>query len=528
MAESHGSGRPTGRTRAPTRRRRTCTLLLVLVLVGSPLTVGVAVGQEPTFETTVPEPVVVPGETQELTFQLRNGAGDPDESVDTAGDVRVTVDDGDSSIEVLSGTRSLGDVADGESRNVAVRIDVPEDVEPGTYELPVEISYAHDGETQTDTGTLTVRVEDRAYFRVDDVESSVAVGDTGNVSVTMTNVGNQAASAASVSLSSTSADVAFGDASSASRYVGEWAPGETKTVTYRTTVGENADPVNYTLQSRVTYDDDGGTTEQSRQFRVGVKPTAEQSFAVSNVESTLRVGEDGDLAGTVTNTGPRAAENVVVTFEPQSPNIEASETEVAVGDLGPGESATFSFDAEVSDSAAGGSRQFTFDVRYRNDNGDQRTAASQDVQAMVEPERSRFTVSVVDANFSAGDDGELALELTNVGDEPLSDLSAKLYADSPLSSSDDEAFFESLGPGESVTLRFGMSVGNDAIEKNYPAKLDFRYDTSDGETHISDTYQVPVRVDDDGEGGIELSLPIIGIGLIAILLFFVIAGYFRE
>lgn len=500
--------------------RTSLTLLLVVALVLSPLSVGsVAAAEDPTFETTVPEPVVTPGSTQELTFQLTNDAG-PDERAETARNVEATVAGGDTPIDVDSGPRSLGPMADGDSRTVSVRITVPQDIDAGSYQLPVTVSYEHDDETKTETVNVTVRVEDRPYFRIDSVDSSVAVGDTGSVTVEMTNVGTENASAASVAVSSRTSELTMGTAASASQFAGEWAPGETKTLTYDVRASEDARTVSYTLAAQVTYDDASGRTRQSPSFRFGVTPVGEQTFELSDVETSLRVGEDGTISGTVTNTGPRTAESVVLSFTPTSPTVNAQEPEFAVGDLGPGESANFSFDVGISESASAGPRQFDIDVRYRNEAGDRRAGDSQSVQATVEPSRSRFAVAPVAASLEAGESGELRVELTNQGDEPLSDISAKLYTSAPLSTSNDEAFVAELAPGESVELVFGLSVGGDAIPKDYPAKLDFRYEMPDGDSQISDTYQLPVTVETSSGDG----LPVLPIVVSALVLLALVGG----
>jgi hypothetical protein len=497
--------------------RTSLTLLVVVALVLTPLSVGsAAAAEDPTFETSVPEPVVTPGSTQELSFQLTNDAG-PDERAETARNVEVTVAGGDTPIDVESGSRSLGRLADDQSRPVSVRITVPEDIDAGSYQLPVTVSYEHEDETKTETVFVTVRVEDRAYFRIDSVDSSVAVGDSGSVSVELTNVGTENASAASVAVTSRTSELTMGMAASASQFAGEWAPGETKTLTYDVRTSEDARTVSYALAVQVTYDDASGRTRQSPSFRFGVTPLAEQTFELSDVETSLRVGEDGTISGTVTNTGPRTAESVVLSFTPTSPTVDAIEPEFAVGDLGSGESATFSFDVGISESASAGPRQFDIDVRYRNEDGERRAGDSQSVQATVEPSRPRFAVDPVAVAFETGESGELRVELTNKGEEPLADISAKLYASAPISTSNDEAFVAALGPGESVELVFGLSVGGDAIPKNYPVKLDFRYEMPDGDSQISDTYQLPVTVE-PGSGTELPVLPIVVTGLVLLAL----------
>ncbi len=505
--------------------RTSLTLLLVGVLVISPLSVGSAAATDPTFETTVPEPVVTPGATQELTFQLHNDAG-PNQTADTATNVEATVDGGATPIDVDSGPRSLGTMRDDASRTVSVRITVPEDIDAGSYRLPVTVRYEHDDETKEQTVYVTVRVEDRAYFRVESVDASLAVGETGTVAVEMTNVGTETASAATVTVSSQSSEITLGRAASASQFAGTWEPGETKTLKYDLRASENAGTFSHALTARVTYDDASGRTRQSQQFRFGVTPAAEQTFDIGDVETSLRVGEDGSISGTITNTGPRTADGVVLSFTPSSPTVTATETEFAIGELAPGESASFTFDVAISETAAAGPRQFDIDVDYRNEAGEERDGDSQSVQATVEPSRSQFAVAAIDASFEAGESGTLRVELTNRGDEALSDVSAKLYASAPLSASNDEAFVDSLDPGETVELVFGVGVGGDAIPKDYPVKLDFRYEMPDGDSEISDTYQVPVTVEPNSGNG----LPVLPVAIGVVVLLAIVGGafYLRE
>ena len=69
-----------------------------------------------------------------------------------------------------------------------------------------------------------------------------------------------------------------------------------------------------------------------------------------------------------------------------------------------------------------------------------------------------------------------------------------------LTSSDDEAFIDRLESGETETITFAISAGGSALSKSYPVSLDFQYDDADGDTLLSDTYQVPVTVEEP-EGG---------------------------
>ncbi len=101
-------------------------------------------------------------------------------------------------------------------------------------------------------------------------------------------------------------------------------------------------------------------------------------------------------------------------------------------------------------------------------------------------------------------------------------MNAKVYADDPISTGDDEAFVSSLAPGETETIAFSFAATGSALSKTYPVSMDFQYDDTDGETKLSDYYQVPLAVHESGgSGGPPLGL----IGGIVVLLLVVGGGY---
>lgn len=332
------------------------------------------------------------------------------------------------------------------------------------------------------------------------------------------------------------------------RPVGNVPEGLVGPVAFAVSVNENAAPGTYELPVRVSYvytreietgEREPAHTQRSKTLRTTVEVTVEgqANFALSNVSSTLAVGDEGTIRGTVTNTGHAPARDAVVVYTADNPNIAPVETEFAVGDLGPGESANFAYDAEIVDSADAGTRQLSFEVRYRNDDGDRRTSDALDARFDVGPRQDVFTAEPVTRSVTAGETGVLELRLTNAGDEPVTDVSAKLFTDDPLSSSDDEAFIDRLGPGESATVRFALTAAPDALEKVYPVSLDFQYDDAEGDTQLSDTYDVPVevnRVEDGGGPSVEdlldqPTLPIIGgAAVIAVVLLAVGFGLGRR
>ncbi|WP_313694692.1 COG1361 S-layer family protein [Halorarum halobium] len=503
--------------------RRSIVVCFVVLLVAVPMAVSAV---DIRFETSVPEPNVQPGASQELTFQLTNDAYRADDRADTAREVEVTVRGGDTNISVQSGVRSLGTMRDGVPQTVSVQIQVPADIPAGTHELPVRVEYLDaDDDRETKTVTVPVRVEERARFVVEDVDTTVPVGGSGTVTVNVTNEGEEAASNAVLAFQSGNADVTFSTSATTRRFVGEWEPNETKSVEVDASVANSAETREYAVDTTVEYEDTDGIAATSQPLSFGLTPLSEQTFGVEGVESTLRVGDDGTMTGTVTNTGERTARNVVVMLETSNPNVSPLETEAAVGDLEPGQSAEFAFDVSVSDSAEAGARQFGLTMQYRDDEGTQRTSESTDVRVEVGEERDEFGVSPVDASFEVGSGGELVLELTNNRETAVSDVSAKLFADAPLSSADDEAFVPELGPGETAEVVFDLSVAGSATDKTYPLSVDFQYETAEGDTRISDAYQVPVEVTEPEGGG--LPLPVLG-GVAALLVLLGAGVYYRR
>ncbi|SFR42264.1 COG1361 S-layer family protein [Halogeometricum limi] len=612
--------------------RKSLTILLVVSLVAS-ATPATALTSEPEIQTIVPQPTVTPGTENTVSFQLLNEARGTEDSTITATNVRVSVGD-DAPIDVLTEQLYVPRLADGEPVTQTLRMQVPANIDSGTYRIPLRVTYEFEtngGDQRQITKNLNVpvRVQSGAQFVVADTNSTATVDGRGTLTVDVRNVGEQAASDATFTLTSNNNDVRLGGGQQATRFVENWKQGATKTFEYDAQLGESAQEGDYSLEGTVDYKDASGNARTSPAFTVGMTALPEMTFEVSDVESSLRVGDSGKVTGNITNTGPLTARNAVVTFQSNSATAQAVETEYAVGELAPnettpfsftvdvkseadpgprqygvmvnfrnqdgdqvqsdvvdvpvrvgqsnagfeirnlesslrvgeegtlsgtlvntgddpvtnavlqfnpagqtvtpveteyavgnldaGESREFSFQVEVSSSSGGGPRQFGFQVAYRDEDNQQRTSNTLEVQTDIAPESAEFEVTPVNGSFAAGETGEFRVNITNTRDEPLSDISAKIYAESPLSSSNSEAFVEELGPGETETIVFELSAGGSALAKTYPVKMDFQYDDSRGETTISDTYQVPVEVTESEGDGLPLGLiGIIVLGIVGI------------
>ena len=497
----------------------------------------------PEIDLSAPDNRLDPGTTQTVTVQISNsgdiqiaGASDLEQRVQTARNLRLEVDkdklpDG---VELRSGSVLVGNLGEGRGESVTFTFDVSEDVEFGAHDIPIEIRYDYTRLAQRETNertefrdrtenrveNLEMVVEEDARFSVYRVSSEVIAGATGIYTIRVENTGTKTARNPRVGFSSESEGIFFGSLEDRmpTRTVGleTLQPGESAVVRTRVAADSEITPAMYPVDVRVKYETDYGVSRESRKITTLVKVADEQEFAAENVRSTLRVGSDGFLTGEVRNQGPRDITNAVVVFDPENRNINPRETKYAVGSLAAGETAEFRFRVSVSSEADEGPRQSSAFVEYRNPDDYKKTSSPVDVSYEVAERIDEFALES-NTTIAAGSSGSVEIEVTNIRNETLTDIQPKMFVDDPLSTDDDEAFISRLEPGESETITFGLSTSGGATPKSYSASVDFRYEDERGDTEISETYRVPVRVTESEGGGGSNTPAVVGVVLVAAL-----------
>jgi len=381
-----------------------------------------------------------------------------------------------------------------------------------TFEIIPEFND-HKDRRGTDRFDVTIVVDDGARFAIVETDTDAQVGGSGDVTATLRNVGDEVARDAIVTGRSTGSAAVVGDGS-ADSYVGDWAPGENRTVTFDSTVSPDFGSGAYALVTSVDYRDPDGIDETSPSSRAGVVPLAEQSFAIDDVDGTLEVGYSGTVSGTLTNEGPLDVDDAVLLVDSQSQRVTVGERRYALPTIPAGESVEFSFDADVSGSADPGPRQFRFTTEYTS--GDSTIAVDETRRIEVAPRQPEFDLVADNATVPAGETREVTFEITNQRPETLSSINAGLYADSPLSAPNDEAFVDELEPGASTEISFEVAAAPDASVETHPIELDFRYDDERGNDRISDVTQYPVEVTESTDEG---GLPVVplAVGLLVVV-----------
>lgn len=107
-----------------------------------------------------------------------------------------------------------------------------------------------------------------------------------------------------------------------------------------------------------------------------------------------------------------------------------------------------------------------------------------------------FEITEADAELRAGEKGGI-IEVTykNTGEETADDAIARLSVFKPFSSTDDQAYIGTLGPGEVRAVKFKIDVDSDATVKPYSINSEIKYTDLRGGTIISDSMKIPVNVD---------------------------------
>lgn len=424
-----------------------------------------------------------------------------------------------------SATRFISEWEQGENRTFTFDAALGDTATAGNYSLDAVVDFEKPSGTVGESPSITVplRAHPEMTFAVSDLQSSLSIGGTDTVSGTITNTGPMTATDAVVRFDGEETAQAVGGGYA----VGSLAPGESTDFSFRVSVDEGTDagPKQFGIQTSFRNADGDQLQSDVVDIRVPVGAN-DPGFEVRNVESSLRVGEEGSLEGTIVNTRDTAVSSAVVNFPDPGPTVTPVEESVAVGSLEPGEATNFSFDVEVTSSADAGPRQFDLDVSYRDQDNAVRASGAIPTQVGVGPQTPEFDVEPVDGSLDAGSGGTFEVTVTNTREFTVSDVSAKIYTDSPLSTSDDEAFVDELDPGESRTITFQLSADGSATEKTYPVQMDFQYDDEEGDTTISDTYKIPVDVASGSGGG----LPIVPIVLVVVLLGAGVGGalYYRR
>lgn len=485
--------------------------------------VPVTAAEDPRFETTVPEPRLTPGAEQVLTVQLTNDAAEVDDEVSTATNVQVEAMSGDTPFEIRSGPQKVGTMADGVTSSVPIRLLVPMDAPAGTFDLPLEVTYEYDGDKrETTTVHARVRVPEHPVFEVECVSSSLTVGERGTATVLVQNNGSATAFETTFDVRSSSSTVTVEGDQSSSHYLGDWKPGENRSLTVDVTASPSATPRKYPFSITPIYDDSTGIRMTQPSFTVGVKPAPRQTFDVADVSVTTYSDTVAVVDVSISNSGNQTVENALATITSSSPNVRVAEPKALAGTLEPGESTPVSFELRIAPDASAGPRQFSTVIRYERD--DEMTYEAEPItfHAPISTQADVLQLTPVNNTFDIDDTNRFIVEVTNTGPERVTDVHARLLLSAPYASDTPSSYVDSLGPGESAMLHFEVTTPEDGVETNDAIPVTINASTeSDRSVSIGATL-VPITIEstESPAGGTTTII----VGAIAVV-FVLLAGW---
>ena len=396
----------------------------------------------------------------------------------------------------------------GERRTVTFDLLAEEFAETRSYPFQATVAYtaANGTRVRTDPFTFDVRPAGRIEldrFEVTRIASTVQAGDTGTIAVTVENTGPDVEDAIvtlrprtdSIRLGRTRVvggrDVAR--AGNATRFVGDWASNEDVTFEFDASAGNDTVVASYPFSMSVSYATNGNRT-QTKLETFGVIPAPEQSFALGNVTSTLRVDDEGNVTGAVVNEGPGPVRDATLVLQRGSTTLRPEETQYPLGTIPAGERRAFRFDVDATNATSAGPRELTFRVVYRDEEGGRTASDPLPATVRVEGRQEPFDVTPVDASFTVDQSGRLRVRVANDAGRPLTNVTARLQVAEPLTSDDPSAYVGRLAPDGSETAAFELTVEDEAIPGSQPATVLVTYETPDGERRVAGPYQVPVQV----------------------------------
>jgi len=373
----------------------TCVAVAAILFAGTGIVASqqsVEVSGEPDLEVYVPDNIFSPGEATELTLEISNegevssGQETNRQLVTTARNVVVDVDAEDSPINVVSRPDPIGSVSDSEPRAVPVQIEIPDDAEPGTYELEVDIEYRYtdrvkqtsevadqDEESREIERDIEIEIDDDARFRVTNVSSNLRVGEDGEITGEIENIGEQDATNAEVRFPTETENVFPLETAVA---VGDVPAGESTEFRIPIEVGSEAEAVPKRFDLPVSFRDENGIrqTDDDPEFLADIAPERD-TFAIEGVDRSITAGSSSTLEVTFTNNREETLTDIEPKLFTDSP-FSSSSDEGFVDSLDPGESETVTFDLSAEGSATPKTYPVTVDVRYQDAEGESRITDS--------------------------------------------------------------------------------------------------------------------------------------------------------
>lgn len=325
----------------------------------------------------------------------------PDDQPNTAKLATVALKSGDAPFTVKTDPQFVSDIRGGSSVIATFNVKVADSAKPGTYTLPLEVTYTY-METMDDytdvlrynyikktvTLPLEVRVTPDLRVEVLDVRTeSLNVGTEGYVYMTIKNVGHDNGENAIVKIARSGTSPLIPTDGSA--YIGTFEPGETVDVKFKVSVANTAEEQSYPLDVAVTYENYEGETVTSKAVTVGLPVGGKIDFEVVSPPTTLYLGQTSVLEVVYKNVGAAPVYSAQARISAVDPFTSSDDT-AYLGDLAPGETATARFEVNVDTDATEKEYGIDSEIRYRDALDNSKISDTIKVEVVLERRQGAF------------------------------------------------------------------------------------------------------------------------------------------
>jgi len=244
---------------------------------------------------------------------------------------------------------------------------------------------------------------------------------------------------------------------------------------------------------------------------------------LESIPENLNVGMEGFLNIRIKNIGSEDGKQatVKITRNGASPVIP-TDNSVFIGDFLSGGVVTCRYKVAVSGNAEKQTYPVDVTVTYQNKEGTIITSSPYTLGVPVGA-RTEFVVTSEPPRVTTGSKGVILVDYRNAGDTTVYSAQARITTVEPFSSKDDTAYLGDLKPGETATARYGISVNDAALPREYSLDSEVRYRDTLSNSQISDTLKVKVEVIAGSGTASPLSNPLV---LIIIIAAIIGAGYY--
>ena len=358
-----------GETKRKAGERGESTILFSFILIGLLIVGPVSAGEtfiwsEPSLAATITgSNEFYPGNNYQIEVLIENKAEDTEEILSpypqivpvppsTALGTDTTLLPGDSPAEIKSGTYMVGDIPKGESVTVEFTIYIPEETAAGKYNLLLVtnsdyLSYGYmatESEIRYDYGNsvnkinLPITVKGKIIPSVISIDfENLDSGKQGYIDITFKNTGySKGRNAGAMLTLSPSSPVSIEDGSV---FIGDIAPGQTKTARFKVQVSSNVDSGDYPAEFLIEYTDEYGNPALSDEVTVGISPGSGPKFTVESGEISVSPGETRKIQVTYKNTGDATAYDASARITAKTPFTAISDSAI-LGEIAPGQTKT--------------------------------------------------------------------------------------------------------------------------------------------------------------------------------------------